>query len=73
MNFLFKLIGSHTGISSKRFCGILGWIICLITLVYCTINQLQAPEITNTIIYACMGLLGIDSITGIWKNIKVPS
>jgi len=36
--FLTKLVTAHTGVSSKRVCGILGWLIGLITLIYCTIN-----------------------------------
>ena len=36
--FLNKLVTEHTGVSSKRVCGILGWLIGLITLIYCTIN-----------------------------------
>jgi len=36
--FLIKLITAHTGVSSKRVCGILGWLIGLIILIYCTIN-----------------------------------
>lgn len=66
--FLIKLITAHTGISSKRVCGILGWIVSLIILIYCSINQLQAPNMIDTVLYCCMGLLGIDSITSIWKN-----
>lgn len=36
--FLTKLVTAHTGVSSKRVCGILGWLIGLIALIYCTIN-----------------------------------
>lgn len=66
--FLTKLITAHTGISSKRVCGILGWLLSLIILVYCSLNQLQAPEMIDTVLYCCMGLLGIDSVTSIWKG-----
>ncbi len=66
--FLIKLITAHTGVSSKRVCGILGWIIGLGILVYCTINQTQAPGMIDTVLYCCMGLLGIDSVTSIWKS-----
>ena len=68
--FLIKLITAHTGISSKRVCGILGWLIGLITLVYCTINQIEAPQMIDTMFYCCMGLLGIDSVTGIFRKWK---
>lgn len=68
--FILKTIQSHSGISSKRVCGIAGWLVCLCILVYCAIKQTQAPNAIDNIIYACMGLLGIDSITGIWKDKK---
>lgn len=67
-DFLIKLITAHTGVSSKRVCGILGWLLSLITLVYCTINNIQAPNMIDTVLYCCMGLLGIDSITSIWRK-----
>lgn len=56
------------GLSSKRICGVLGWIVCLGIAIYCTIAVIQAPIIIETILWCCMGLLGIDSITGIWKK-----
>ena len=67
-DFLIKLITAHTGISSKRVCGILGWIISLVILIYCSIVAKQAPDMIDTVLYCCMGLLGIDSITGIWRK-----
>lgn len=67
-SFLRMIVESHSGISSKRFCGLLGWIVCLGILIYCTVMCIQAPIISDTVLYCCMGLLGIDSITGIWKN-----
>lgn len=66
--FLIKLITAHTGISSKRVCGILGWLICLAITIYCSITNIEAPQVTDTILYCCMGLLGIDSITSIWRK-----
>ena len=66
--FILKVIQSHSGISSKRVCGVFGWIVCLGVLIYCAVNNTQAPSAIDSIIYACMGLLGIDSITGIWKD-----
>lgn len=66
--FLKVIVSSHSGISSKRFCGLIGWIVCLGIAIYCTVLCIQAPLIIDTILYCCMGLLGIDSITGIWKN-----
>lgn len=66
--FLKVIVSSHSGISSKRFCGLIGWVTCLGIIIYCTIACVQAPLIVDTVLYCCMGLLGIDSITGIWKK-----
>lgn len=66
--FLIKLITAHTGVSSKRVCGVSGWIICLCITIGCTITGQEAPQVTDTVLYCCMGLLGIDSVTGIWRK-----
>lgn len=66
--FLLKIISSNTGISSKRVCGCLGWLVSICVIIYCTITNQQAPEIMDTFILGIMGLLGIDSVTKIWKK-----
>lgn len=68
VTFLRDMLSSHSGISSKRVCGVIGWLVCLGVLVYCTINVIQAPLMIDTFLVCCMALLGIDSITGIWKK-----
>lgn len=65
---VLKMIESHSGVSSKRVCGFIGWTVCLGVIIYCTVSNIEAPEIVNSVIYACLGLLGIDSVTGIWKG-----
>lgn len=65
--FIKDMLTSHSGTSSKRVCGVLGWLVCIIILIYCTIADKQAPQIMDTIIFAVCILLGVDSITGIWK------
>lgn len=67
-DFFIKLITAHTGISSKRVCGIIGFITVVMQLLYCTVMQIQAPNITEIFIYAVCLLLGIDSVTSIFKN-----
>lgn len=54
-------------ISSKRVCGVLGWVISLGILIYCTLLQIQAPAMVDSIILGSTALLGVDSITNIWK------
>lgn len=66
--FLKQMITSHSGISSKRICGVIGFAVVLFVLIYCTIYNIQAPIMIDTFIYAICLLLGIDSVTGIWKN-----
>lgn len=69
ITFLKQMFTSHSGVSSKRVCGVIGWFVCLGVLIYCAINVIQAPLMIDTILLCCMGLLGIDSVTGIWKKI----
>lgn len=66
--FLKLIVTSHSGISSKRVCGVIGFLIVIFILTYCTVYNIQAPTIVEPFIYAVCMLLGIDSITGIWKN-----
>lgn len=68
--YIRLMITSHSGISSKRVCGVLGFLVIAFVLVYCTIIQIQAPLMIDTFVYAICLLLGIDSVTGIWKNFK---
>ena len=67
-DFLKQMITSHSGISSKRVCGAVGFLVIIFILIYCTVNSIQAPQIVEPFIYAVCLLLGIDSITGIWKG-----
>lgn len=64
------MLDSKSSVSSKRFCGVLGWLVCIGVLIYCTISVIQAPEITEFFLLSVVGLLGVDSVTGIWKNSK---
>lgn len=67
-DFIVKMLSSNSGISSKRVCGVIGWIMCLLVMVYCSIQVIQAPEIMEIIVWTSTMLLGVDSITGIWKK-----
>lgn len=59
---------SHSGVSSKRVCGVIGFCVIIFILIYCTLYGIQAPQIVEPFIYAICLLLGIDSVTGIWKD-----
>ena len=64
------MLDAKSSVSSKRFCGVLGWLVCIGVLIYCTIHVIQAPLITEFFLLRVVGLLGVDSITSIWKNSK---
>lgn len=68
--FTIKLFTPNGGISSKRFFGAIGWMVCLSAALYCTIHGIQAPLFLDSVIYASAALLGVDSITDIWKKKK---
>lgn len=66
--YLELMVTAHSGISSKRVCGVLGFLVIMFSITYCTATNTQAPTILETFIWAVCTLLGIDSVTGIWKN-----
>ena len=68
--YIKLIITSHSGISSKRVCGCLGFLVIMFVVIFCTVSNLQAPLIMETFIWSVCTLLGIDSVTGIWKNFK---
>lgn len=69
MNFLRSLFSAEKGsISSKRVCGFIGWLCCAAVLVMCTVWDRQAPDMVTTVIYASTVLLGVDTVTDIWKK-----
>lgn len=67
-NFFKKLITAHSGISSKRFCGLIGFFVCIGIGIYAVISGQSVPEFLDYVLYASVMLLGVDSVTGIWKN-----
>ena len=62
------MLDAKSSVSSKRFCGVLGWLVCLSINIGCAIANIEAPQVTDTVLICCMGLLGIDSITSIWRK-----
>lgn len=63
-----EMLSDSSNISSKRFCGFLGWLLCLIICGWCVWTKQEAPEIIEMLFICSTSLLGIDSITGIWKK-----
>lgn len=68
LDFLKQIVASHSGISSKRICGVIGFFVIVFIILYCTFKQIQAPDIIEPFIFAICLLLGIDSVTGIFKK-----
>jgi hypothetical protein len=66
--FIIQMLRGESGISSKRVCGVLGWLVSIGVIVHCTLTNTQAPEVMNAFLLSIMGLLGIDSVTNIWKK-----
>lgn len=42
--------------------------VLLAVLIMCTVWDRQAPDMISAILYASTALLGIDSVTDIWKG-----
>ena len=64
------MLDAKSSVSSKRFCGVLGWLVCIGVVIYCTLAVIQAPSIMEFFMFSVVGLLGVDSVTSIWKNKK---
>lgn len=50
------------GLSSKRVCGFLGWIVIMFCCIWCVIKGTNAPDFITDLIIGCASLLGVDSI-----------
>ena len=50
------------GLSSKRVCGFLGWIVIMFCCIWCVIKGTDAPDFITDLIIGCASLLGVDSI-----------
>lgn len=66
---LWEIIEAPSGrLSSKRVCGILGWIVLLIGFLVLLFNTHVAPSFTEFLICAIVALLGVDSVTGAFNK-----
>lgn len=64
-----SLLSAERGsLSSKRLCGFIGWLCCAAVLIMCTVWDRQAPDMVSTVLYMSTALLGLDSVTDIWKD-----
>lgn len=61
--WILSVLSAQPGtISSKRLCGVLGWLVCLGILIFCAISGTEAPEFADYVIITSASLLGIDSV-----------
>lgn len=66
--FLIDALSSTESVSSKRLFGGVGFVTSSIVVVYCTITGKQAPDIVELYLICSVSLVGLDSITGIWRG-----
>ena len=58
------------GFSSKRICGVLGWVTIIFIALWCTFNQINAPDFFTEFMIGCVTLLGVDSISKAIRGIR---
>ena len=68
IGFIKDMFTSNTGVSSKRVSGFIGWLSFISICVYCTINNVQAPDVAEVLAICSSGLLGLETITAIWSR-----
>lgn len=69
MSRIWQIIETPKGrLSSKRVCGVLGWIVLLIGFMILLFATKQAPSFTEFLICAIVALLGVDSVTGAFNK-----
>ena len=68
ISFIKDMLTSNTGVSSKRVSGFIGWLSFISICVYCTINNVQAPDVVEVLAICSSGLLGLETITAIWSR-----
>lgn len=62
VSFLRAILTAQSGISSKRFCGVLGWLCIIGWITYYVIVKKDMPGILETFMICTVALLGIDTI-----------
>lgn len=61
-------VSTKGSISSKRFCGVIGFFLCLVVAVMCTLKNTEAPSIVDMILFTSASLMGIDSVSKIFQK-----
>lgn len=67
-NFIKLMFTSESGVSSKRVSGFTGWTVFIGVIIYCTIMNQEAPVVTDTLAICSSALLGLETVTAIWRK-----
>ena len=62
------LSGYRNRVSSKRVCGVLGWLILMGVYVYSSVVHSELPEATEYLTWAIVTLLGVDAVANAFKK-----
>ena len=60
------------GFSSKRICGVVGWIVAMFCFVWCVITGSAAPDFSVELVGGCVALLGVDKLSDAIGGIRGP-
>ena len=68
--FFMNTISEGKNPSSKRVAGCLGWILCLVAAGVAIFKIIPSPNIIEMLFWSSCALLGIDSVTSMFKPFK---
>lgn len=71
MNFFKAMLSENGEPSSKRFVGFISYIVALGCIIGLTIKDgatIIVEDLIQTLLISASGLLGLSSVTSIWKN-----
>lgn len=60
------------GFSSKRICGVVGWIVAMFCFVWCVITGSAAPDFSVELVGGCVALLGVDKLSDAIGGLRGP-
>lgn len=60
------------GLSSKRVCGVFGWIVAMFCFVWCVVSGTGAPDFATELVGGCVALLGVDSVSDAIGGLRRP-
>ena len=66
--FITLFQANSGGLSSKRVCGVLGWIVCLVLLICSAIFKFSIDEFADYVLITSASLLGVYSLQGIFTK-----